>query len=111
MTSPFDLTPNLDPQDGSAREMLLLTLYTAGNSLNSLRALANINDICEDHFKGHYQLEVVDIFEHPLRALVDKILVTPTLVRTAPGERLLIVGSLSEKQTVVLALQGTERTP
>lgn len=90
---------------------LMLTLYVAGSALNSLRALTNLRAICEAHFSGRYQLEIVDIFEDPLRALADKVLVTPTLVKQAPVPVLRIMGDLSETQVVLLALQSTSRLP
>lgn len=108
MTLPPNAPPLPDPKANSASTMLAVILYTAGSALNSMRALSTLKDICEEHFQGRYQIEVVDILEEPLRALADRILVTPTLVRTAPEPRLLIVGSLSDRETVVLALLGTD---
>lgn len=109
MTLPPLQTPN-EPADGST-QTLMLTLYVAGSALNSLRALTNLRAICEAHFSGRYQLEIVDIFDDPLRALADKVLVTPTLLKQAPAPSLRIMGDLSETQVVLLALQSTTRTP
>lgn len=101
-----DLTPK--PSSPDANDTLIITLYIAGNALNSLRALTNLKAICEKYFPGGYQLEVVDVFEHPLRALADKVLLTPTLVKTTPEPRLTLVGDLSATETVLLALQGAD---
>jgi circadian clock protein KaiB len=109
MSVPPDLTPNASTQDGN--ETLMLTLYIAGGALNSLRALANLEAICQQYFPGRYQIELVDIFEEPLRALADKVLITPTLARTAPAPSIRLVGDLSQTQTVVLALQSIGRSP
>lgn len=86
--------------------MLMLTLYVAGSALNSLRALTNLKTICAEHFPGRYQIEIVDIFQDPMRALADHVLITPTLAKTAPKPSLRLVGDLSDSQTVVLALQS-----
>jgi len=102
-----DLTP--DPSVPDTSDMLTLTLYIAGDAINSLRALTNLRTICDTHFKARYQLEIVDIFEHPLQALADKVLVTPTLVKTAPEPRLSLMGDLSDTAIVLLALQSAER--
>jgi len=104
MTLPSDPTP--DTSNGDTGELLIITLYVAGHSLNSLRALTNLKTICQTYFPGYYQLDIVDIFDDPLRAVKDKVLVTPTLVKTAPAPVIRIVGDLRETETVVLALQS-----
>lgn len=109
MTLPNDLTP--DASNGDTGEILMITLYMAGNSLNSLRALTNLKTICQAHFPGRHQIEIVDIFDDPLRAMRDKVLVTPTLVKTLPSPVVRIVGDLRDTQTVVLALQSVNRKP
>jgi circadian clock protein KaiB len=98
--------PNPPPDDAVAP--VIITLYIVGNALNSLRAVANLKAICDTHFPGRYQPDIVDIFDDPLRAIADKVLVTPTLVITAPGARILIVGDLRDTQTVLLALQNAD---
>ena len=107
MSLPPDLTPNPSTHDSS--ETLMLTLYIAGSALNSLRALTNLEAICKEYFPGRYQIEIVDIFEDPSRALADKVLVTPTLAKAAPAPPIRLVGDLSEKQIVLLALQSISR--
>lgn len=103
MTLSPEATPSNDPD-----ETLMVTLYIAGTALNSLRALTNLKAICEAHFAGRYQIEVVDIFENPLRALTDRVLITPTLIKTAPTPRVIIVGDLRDTQTVLLGLQSSD---
>ncbi len=97
-----------NPPSGEPDNTLKVILYIAGSSLNSLRALTNLKTLCKAYFPGRYQIEVVDIFETPLRALADKVLITPTLVKAAPAPSVRIIGDLSETQTVLLALQGIE---
>jgi circadian clock protein KaiB len=80
-----------------------LRLYIAGQAPNSVLAIANAKAICEDHYVG-YKLEIVDLMDHPLRALKDGIVVTPTLVRVLPEPTRKIIGTLSDREKVVLAL-------
>src|SRR5580698_10893827 len=54
---------------------LVLRLYVAGGAPNSLRAIANTKAICDEHFAAGYELEIVDMLEHPQRALIDGIVV------------------------------------
>lgn len=109
MLLPVDPTP--ETSNDSTSERLMITLYMAGHSLNSLRAMTNLKTICQTYFAGHYQLEIIDIFDDPLRAVRDKVLVTPTLLKTAPAPVIRIVGDLRETETVVLALQSVGRKP
>src|SRR4029079_7075915 len=39
----------------------LLRLYVTGTSGRSMRAIQNVRRICEEHLRGVYDLEVVDI--------------------------------------------------
>ena len=109
MPLPLESTP--DAPNASTGELLIITLYMAGHSLNSLRAMTNLKTICQTYFAGRYQLEIIDIFDDPLRAVKDKVLVTPTLLKTAPAPVIRIVGDLRETETVVLALQSVGRKP
>jgi circadian clock protein KaiB len=87
------------------KDRLRLRLYIAGNAPNSLRAMANINAICGEHFSDP-DLEVVDLLIHPLRALADGIIVTPTLIKLVPRPMRKIVGTLSDSNQVLLVLRS-----
>ena len=85
-------------------ERLRLCLYVAGQAPNSLRAIANIKAICEEHYGACHDLEIVDLLTHPQRALMEGIVVTPTLVRLSPLPVQRVIGSLSDTSQVLLAL-------
>lgn len=88
--------------DGRVIEMCL---YIAGEAPNSLRALNTLRGLLEKYLKPEqYHLEIIDILEIPLRALQDHILVTPTLLKTAPLPATHIIGDLSDRASVLLAL-------
>ena len=82
----------------------VLRLYVAGGAPNSVQALVNLERICQQHLQGHYQLEIVDVFEQPLRALADGVIVTPSLTKLSPLPAAQVVGNLSDKNKVLLAL-------
>ncbi|MCW3051108.1 MAG: hypothetical protein JWN14_278 [Chthonomonadales bacterium] len=86
-----------------------LRLYIAGESPNSLRAVANLKAICEDCLPGQHHLEVVDILDDAMRPIADGILVTPTLLKVAPMPLQRIIGDLNDRNQVLLAL-GMEET-
>jgi circadian clock protein KaiB len=81
-----------------------LRLYVAGQSPKSLRASANLRRLCDEHLAGRFEIEVVDLAEHPERAQVDNIIAIPTLVRCAPDPHRRTVGDLSDTGRVLAAL-------
>ena len=88
-------------------EFLLLRLYVAGESPNSLRAIANLQALCRAYLPERCQIEIVDILEEPLRLFADGVLVTPTLVKASPPPAWKMVGDLNETGKVLLALGVT----
>jgi circadian clock protein KaiB len=86
-------------------EMWHLRLYIAGQSPKSLHAFANLKRLCEEHLAGRYEIEVVDLVEHPARARSDDILAIPTLVRRLPAPLRKIIGDLSNTERVLVGLR------
>jgi len=78
-------------------------IYLAGGFSNSIRALANLREICALHCPDNHNIEVIDILQEPLVALVAGILITPTTVRMSPEPEMQIIGDLSAKAEVLLA--------
>ncbi len=85
---------------------LRLRLYVAGHAPNSVSAVANIRAICDEHFASGHELEIVDLLEHPARALADGVIVTPTLLKLLPLPVQRVIGSLSDTNQVLLALSS-----
>ena len=79
-------------------------LYVAGDGLNSARAITNLSAICQAHLPDRHAIEIVDVYQHPERALADAIFMTPTLVKLAPAPEIRIVGTLSDIPIVLQAL-------
>jgi len=94
----------------SRRAKFRFRLYIAGNAPNSTRAAANLGALCRGHLPDQHEIEVVDVFREPRRALADGIFMTPTLVRLAPAPVRRIVGTLSETEAVLIAL-GLDAVP
>ncbi len=81
-----------------------LRLYIAGNTPKSMTALANLKKYCEEHLKGQYKLEVIDLLKQPQLAAGDQILAIPTLVRKVPVPIRKIIGDLSNEEKVLVGL-------
>lgn len=84
--------------------MFKFRLYVAGDALNSAQALANLSALCRAYLPDRHEIEIVDVFKEPKRALIDGILMTPTLLKLAPSPVRMVVGTLSQTQTVLQAL-------
>jgi circadian clock protein KaiB len=85
-------------------ELYQLRLYVAGQTPRSLAAFANLKKICEEHLKGRYRIEVIDLLENPTLAKGDQILAIPTLVRKLPQPVRKIIGDLSNTERVLIGL-------
>lgn len=81
-----------------------LRLYVAGQSAKSIRAFANLKILCDEHLKGRYQIEVIDLLEHPEMARGDQIVAIPTLVIKLPEAVQQIIGDLSNTDRVLVGL-------
>lgn len=81
-----------------------LRLYVTGSSPRSARAVANIQEICETHLKGRYELEVIDLYQQPGLARNREVVVAPTLIKQLPAPMRQLIGDLSDRRKVLLAL-------
>jgi circadian clock protein KaiB len=86
-------------------EVWCLRLYVAGQSPRSLRAIANLKRLCEEHLAGRYDIEVIDLVERPGLARGDDIVAIPTLVRLIPMPLRKIIGDLSDTERVLIGLR------
>jgi circadian clock protein KaiB len=90
--------------DDPADSRYVLRLYVTGKTPSSLRAIANVKEVCEQYLPGRYQLLVIDIYQQPVLAEEDQILVAPTLVKRAPGPPRKLIGDLSDRDRILKGL-------
>jgi circadian clock protein KaiB len=83
----------------------ILKLYVTGATPRAETAIANLRRICERELGGQYQLEIIDVLEHPQLAEDDKVLATPTLIKQLPPPLRKVIGDLSDKEKVLLGLE------
>jgi len=86
-----------------------LRLYVAGMTPKCVEAFANLKKICEEHLKGIYAIEIIDLLENPRLAQGDQILAIPTLVRKLPEPVKKIIGDLSNTERVLVGLDFREK--
>ena len=86
-----------------------LRLFISGTTPRSARAIQNIRKLCEERLHGRYDLEVIDVYQHPEYVRPEQILVTPTLVKKLPLPFRKIIGDLSDTERVLVAMDLTSR--
>ena len=82
----------------------IFRLYVTGSSTRSLRAISNLKKLCDEYLPDRYDLEVIDIYEHPDVAREEQIIAAPTLVRHLPQPLRRFVGDLSNTQKLLVGL-------
>jgi circadian clock protein KaiB len=89
----------------------LLRLYISQSTVRSQRAVENIQRVCKDHLDGRYDLEVIDIHEHPNLARDEQIVAVPTLIKQLPAPLQRLVGDMSDLHKVLVGLDLKTREP
>jgi circadian clock protein KaiB len=85
-------------------EHYVLRLYVTGMTPRSTEAFAAIKALCEEHLPARYDLEVIDIYEHPSLAKDEQIIAVPTLVKQLPTPLRRLIGNLADKERVLMGL-------
>jgi circadian clock protein KaiB len=81
-----------------------LKLYISGKTPRSENAIRNLRHICEENLHTQYEIEIIDIIEHPELAEDERILATPTLIKALPPPLRRLIGDLSETEKVLVGL-------
>jgi circadian clock protein KaiB len=88
----------------SKEKKYVLRLYVAGATQKSTQSIMNIKRICEEHLKGRYDLEVIDIYQQPVLAKGEQIIATPTLVKKLPPPLRRFIGSMYDVDRILVGL-------
>lgn len=94
--------------ESSKKETYVLRLYVAGSTPQSAHAIVNMKKICEEHLKGRYDLEVIDLYQNPILARGEQIIAVPTLIKKLPLPLQRIIGDLSNLERVLIGLDLQE---
>jgi len=87
----------------------VLTLFVTGSTPRSLKAISNLQAICEEHLAGRYELKVVDLYQQPELAKDNKLVAAPTLVKFEPEPLRRVIGDMSNTAEVLLGLDIVPR--
>src|SRR6202046_1992441 len=92
---------NISERRMTRRSTFKFRLYVADDTMNSAQAAANLQALCKTHLPGLHEIEIVDVFTDPERAILEGIRMTPTRLRLAPLPIRRIVGTLVDTQRVL----------
>lgn len=85
-------------------EEYILRLFIVGTSTISVRAIQNLQRICEEYLDGNYQLEIIDAHQQPLLVMQDDVTAIPMLIKKSPGRKRRLVGDMSNTKKVLNGL-------
>ncbi len=88
----------------ASKAAYILKLYVAGITPRSTSAIANVRTICNEHLKGRYALEVIDIYKNPSLAEGEQIIAAPTLVKKLPLPLRRFIGDMSQTDKILVGL-------
>jgi len=97
-----------DSSDGSKTIKYKFMLFVSGMSVKSGHAIENLRRICDQHLENNYELEIIDISRDTEQAVIHQIVAIPTLIKTDPAPKKIILGDLSDKQKVLKILNIRE---
>lgn len=93
----------------SESETYVLRLYVTGTTPRARAAILKVKSFCEENLKGHYNLEIVDIYQQPEFAKAEQIIAAPTLIKQLPLPLRRLVGDLSQRDRVIAGLDLQKR--
>jgi len=102
--------PHLASAADHAAPQYVLHLYITGSTPRSIRAISNIRKICEAHLAGRYDLEVLDISQHPILASEEQIVAAPTLIKRLPLPLRRFIGDMSQTDRILFGLDLLQMT-
>jgi circadian clock protein KaiB len=88
----------------SLNRKYVLRLYIAGVTSKSTRAIMNVKKICEEHLKGRYELEVIDIYQQATLEKGEQIIAVPTLLKKLPLPLRKFIGDMSDTERILVGL-------
>jgi circadian clock protein KaiB len=89
------------PEEG---QKLVLQLFVSGMSQKSMEAIENAKRIFDENFKELFELEIIDLYKNPEAALSHHVVFTPSLIKSFPLPKKILIGNLADPEKVIKAL-------
>lgn len=100
-----DITGDIIEEPQTAKKQkYILRLYVAGINTRSSEAIRNITQVCEEHLKERYDLQVIDIYQQPTLAKGEQIIAAPTLIKKLPLPLRKFIGNMANQEKLLVGL-------
>lgn len=86
------------------KETYILRLFVSGMTPRSIKAIQKIKQICQEHLENRYELEVIDIYQHPKTGKDEQVIAVPTLIKQLPSPLRKFIGDLSDTEKILVGL-------
>ena len=93
------------------QQKYVLRLYVAGMTPRSQEAIRTVTALCEEHLAGRYELQVIDLYQQPTLAQGEQIIAAPTLIKKLPAPLRKIIGSMADKEKLLVGLDLHPKAP
>jgi len=88
-------------------DKIILQLYVSGMSLKSMEAIENIKRLCDEHLHDAFELEIIDLYKNPKLASEQQIVFSPSLIKSLPLPRKVLIGTFADTEKVIKGLSIT----
>ena len=85
-------------------QKLVLQLFVSGMSPKSMEAIENARRIFDENCGEFFELEIIDLYKNPEAALSNHVVFTPSLVKSLPLPKKILIGNLADTDKVIKAL-------
>ncbi len=99
-----NISSHIDGQTSNDEQVFTLKLFITGASPNSARAISNIKNICELYLAKNYDLEIIDVYQQPLKARDEQMIALPMLIKSLPLPLKRLIGDMSDTAKVLKGL-------
>jgi len=82
----------------------VLKLFVSGTTAYSQRVQQTVRSVCDEELSDRYELSVIDVVAEPHRAEHDRVIATPTLIKSFPLPARRVVGDFSNRDELLSAL-------
>ena len=93
-----------DAAAGGGSQKFILSLFVAGMTPRSLRAIENARQLCEQYLKDRCELQVIDVYQQPELAKDAQVIAAPTLDKKLPLPLQRFIGDLSDPEPILVRL-------
>lgn len=88
----------VSPQDTPAENVpIRIALYVTGSTPRSLNAIEAVKGFLEERIPNNHSLEIIDVTKDPAMAAVNRVVATPTTVKTHPPPQRRMIGDITKE--------------